>query len=334
LNVDNPPLSTLLSQTLVAFTIEFDNEFEQRMPHRTTLGGGRGGPWLVSMAMWSNLMQYVGEDGVEVGELQKMARTERLLLTGMERWGYITFESKRVRATENGRKAQEIWRPLFGEIEARWQDRFGKDAIDGLRESLSVLARQVDFGLPDYLPVLGYGMAAEIPPQSGVVRPNVTLPALLSKVLHSFAIDLERESEVSLAISANVLRLLNEPVSVPDLPRLSGVSKEAIKTAVGFLAKRGYVVAAGQPKLVRLTASGRGAQTVYRERLATVEETWQKKFDIRAVRRSLMKLLSEPNVLMRGLEPYPDGWRASVPRPDTPPHYPVVLHRGGYPDGS
>ena len=30
------PLSTLLSQALVAFTIEFDNEFEHQMPHRTT----------------------------------------------------------------------------------------------------------------------------------------------------------------------------------------------------------------------------------------------------------------------------------------------------------
>jgi len=29
-------LSTWLSQTLVAFTIEFDNEFEHRMPHRTS----------------------------------------------------------------------------------------------------------------------------------------------------------------------------------------------------------------------------------------------------------------------------------------------------------
>jgi hypothetical protein len=27
-------------------------------------------------------------------------------------------------------------------------------------------------------------------------------------------------------------------------------------------------------------------------------------------------------------------WRASVPNPETLPHYPMVLHRGGYPDGS
>ena len=38
--------------------------------------------------------------------------------------------------------------------------------------------------------------------------------------------------------------------------------------------------------------------------------------------------------LFAWLEPYPDGWRASVRRPATLPHYPMVLHRGGFPDGS
>jgi hypothetical protein len=38
--------------------------------------------------------------------------------------------------------------------------------------------------------------------------------------------------------------------------------------------------------------------------------------------------------LFRGLEPYPDGWRASLRRPNTLPHYPMILHRGGFPDGS
>ena len=37
---------------------------------------------------------------------------------------------------------------------------------------------------------------------------------------------------------------------------------------------------------------------------------------------------------MHGLEPYPDGWRAKVPRSEVLPHYPTVLHRGGFPDGS
>jgi hypothetical protein len=42
------PLSALLSQVLVAFTIELDNEFEHRMPHHTAKHrGSRDVPWLV-----------------------------------------------------------------------------------------------------------------------------------------------------------------------------------------------------------------------------------------------------------------------------------------------
>src|SRR5262249_21409068 len=36
------PLSALLSQALVAYTIEFDNEAEHRLPHRTTSHGASG----------------------------------------------------------------------------------------------------------------------------------------------------------------------------------------------------------------------------------------------------------------------------------------------------
>ena len=54
-----------------------------------------------------------------------------------------------------------------------------------------------------------------------------------------------------------------------------------------------------------------------------------------ALRASLEPLAAgRPPVLSGGLEPYPDNWRASVRRPATLPHFPMVLHRGGYPDGS
>ena len=49
------PLSTMLSQALIAFVIELDNEFEHRMPHRTTDHGPSRkmgtGPWAASVAM-------------------------------------------------------------------------------------------------------------------------------------------------------------------------------------------------------------------------------------------------------------------------------------------
>jgi hypothetical protein len=346
------PLPTLLSQVLVALTIEFDNEFERQMPHRTTTGtattGSRTGPWLVSMVMWSNFMQFVGDEGVTAGELQQLARVPKLSLSGMERWGYVTVEPKKVRsqgvirATANGRMARQIWRPLFAVIEQRWEARFGKDQIDTLRASLSALVSRIDVELPEYLPVLGYGFCTEILSQKRPAPAAVEggLPALLSKVLLTFTLDFERDFDLSLPMCANALRVLDEAgVRARDLPRLAGVSKEAIKVALGFLAKRRLVVESGQ--LVRLTPKGRLAQEAYRKQLAVIEERWLARFGadgIRKLRESLERLVGEPTAqrspLFLGLTPHAEGWRASIPKPETLPHYPMVLHRGGYPDGS
>lgn len=47
------PLSALLSQALVAFTVEFDNEFERQM-------GEAGFPGArLSLVMWANVMRFV-----------------------------------------------------------------------------------------------------------------------------------------------------------------------------------------------------------------------------------------------------------------------------------
>src|SRR6476469_2798454 len=93
-------LSTLLSQALVAFTIEVDNAFEQRMPHCTTASikakVPTRGPWLTSYAMWANFLQYVPTDGVDVQEVARLGRstTENLhtMAAGLHRWGYISLD--------------------------------------------------------------------------------------------------------------------------------------------------------------------------------------------------------------------------------------------------
>jgi len=63
------------------------------MPHRTSGHGWTPGknkvPWLVSTAMWSTCMRFVGNGGITVGELARRARTGTNL-AGMQRWGYIT----------------------------------------------------------------------------------------------------------------------------------------------------------------------------------------------------------------------------------------------------
>jgi hypothetical protein len=231
------PLTALLSQVLVAFTIEFDNEFERQMPHRTTRhgstagAGGRRGPWLVSMVMWSNCMQYVPEEGIAVRELARRARitdkSMRLVLTRMGAWwGYLVAEPPHVRPT----------------------------------------------------------------------------PA--------------------------------------------GVASEWAESTLGRLRKSGHVVVGPDPagtraRVARLTAKGAAAQRAYREHLDVIEQHWSARLGrdrISSLRQVLEGLAGDPAAerppLLAGLPPCPDGWRASIAAPRTLPHYPLVLHRGGFPDGS
>jgi DNA-binding MarR family transcriptional regulator len=369
------PLPTLLSHALVAFTIEFDNEFEHRVPHRTTnhgSTGSRSSPWLASMVMWLKFMRFVPGDGIPVRELQRLTRFTdkemRAWLTRMGKWwGYVVVEADAdspssrsvlgwvVRPTPGGRNALETWLPLTGIIEKRWQERFGKDIVDHLQELLRGLVDKFDGDLPDYLPILGYDLLSNGPdrerrrPAGDGIAPSsgCTLPILLSKVLLAFAIEFERDSDIPLAMSSNALRLIGqEGARVRDLPRLSGVSKPAIAMSLGRLEERGLAVvqpesAGCRVKILRLTPKGRIAQDAYHRLILDVEQRWQARFGkdvVRNLRESLERLDGDATAhrspLFRGLEPYPDGWRAAVPRPEGLPHYPMVLHRGGFPDGS
>jgi DNA-binding MarR family transcriptional regulator len=257
-----------------------------------------------------------------------------------------------VRPTPGGRKAIEIWRTLEGLIENRWRERFGEDVIDTLQETLITIVGRIEVELPHGLPILGYGLFSIVPEHRdrslGTAVPAIAalpLASLLSKALLWFAIEFERDSEVSLAICASVLRLLTEEgVQVRDLPRLASVSKEAIAMSLSFLVKRGYAAiksetTASRSRVLVLTAKGRSAKDKYRQLVWAIEERWKSRFGEEAVFR-LRELLErlEPTAqrspLLRGLEPYPDGWRASIPKLEGLPHYPMVLHRGGFPDGS
>jgi len=329
-----------LSQALVAFTIEFDNEAEHRMPHWTTMSGKRPGVWLTSMAMWWNCMRYVADEPIGVTELASLARTGTNL-NGMQRWGYVTISPaapKLVRATPYGLRAREIWAPLATEVEKRWQERFGKDAIDRLRAALYAVVSRFELDFPDGMPILGFGLFSAGPDRKreGSVDAGLPLCVLLARVLLAFAVDFERGSALSLAICANVLRVLDEKGSRRrDIPALSGVSKESIAMAMGILRKKGLAVADGAPPVVRLTAAGVELQRGYRERIAVVEEQWRERFgreEIQGLGSALPPFTLE--WLFRGMEPYPDGWRASIRKPDVLPHFPMVLHRGAYPDGS
>jgi hypothetical protein len=362
------PVSALLSQTLVAFTIEADNEAEHRLPHRTTdLGPSPGAtaaaPWLTSLLMWANCLRHLPDEGITLAELRRRARTETNL-DGMRRWRYVTYtpdpgRGKRpkpaaiVAPTAQGRRAREVWPVAIDEVEARWRSRYGTAAIEELRATLADIVARLDPALPDCLPVLGHGLrstfATKAParPEAAATSPattNLPLWALLSRPLLAFATQYERAPGPSLAVGANVLRVLSSGgVRSRDIPALAGVSKQSVAMAVGLLAESGLATegpdAAGSRfKVTRLTRAGGAVRDAYPARAAGVEADWSARFGasrVAALRAALEPLaVGDPPPLFAALKPYPDNWRARLKPPVVLPHYPMTLHRGGYPDGS
>lgn len=369
-----PALPTLLSQALVAHTIELDNEAEHRLPHRTTRPDNRdaprGAPWLVSFALWANVLQHIDVDTVTVAELRTRARTDQLLLGGLRRWGYVTLtppagqplrnppqDGATVRTRQASRRAQEVWSQLPAVIDARWRARLGATAVDRVERVLRVVFDGLSIDPPAYLPVTHPTQNGKVerPRQRGVagdaaalLPPNGTLSPLLSGVLVAFTVDFESRARIALPISANTLRVLDPSgTRIGDLPRLTGVSREANAMCAGWLERRGCAVTepdstAPRGKVLRLTAKGQRAQRNHQNLLGATEESWRTRYGAATIddlSSALEHVVGDgtfaSSPLAPGLVPYPDNWRAALRRlPETLPHHPMVLHRGGYPDGS
>jgi hypothetical protein len=112
-----------------------------------------------------------------------------------------------------------------------------------------------------------------------------------------------------------------------------------------FLESNGYTAVGSDPDAPRVpriwvTPHGDTAREAYKNRLNAIEAGWRTAFGARAIDdlRALLEPLvgDDPSAspLLEGLIPYPDGWRARTGQPAALPHSPMVLHRGGYPDGA
>jgi len=143
------PHSAHLSQVLVAFSVEFDNEFERRMIEASH-------PDSLSLVAGTKLIRFVPKDGVSVSDLAAHAFASRdhmrSVLGCLERWRFIVVNAdpgsdrsvqsrgdrgsrqlrdgwgsgrgirgqSLVRPTVNGVKAQELRPPVLELIEQRW----------------------------------------------------------------------------------------------------------------------------------------------------------------------------------------------------------------------
>jgi DNA-binding MarR family transcriptional regulator len=225
--------------------------------------------------------------------------------------------------------------------------------VDRAEAALRTVFDRLPIDPPAFLPVVHPTQGGTLDPPrprrgaTGTVPPSGALSGLLCGVLFAFTVDFESASRISLPISANALRVLGPAgVRVGDLPRRTGVSREATAMCIGWLERHGCVViepdtTARRGKIVRLTPKGENAQRKYRRVLATTEAAWRARYgadDLDELGGALEAVVGDgtfaASPLAPGLVPHPDNWRARVRRPETLPHYPMVLHRGGYPDGS
>lgn len=243
-----------------------------------------------------------------------------------------------------------MWGPLPRLIEDRWRQRFGEETVERLRRALWGVVGKLETPLPNCMPILHQGWTTTVTCTKGPAPRNgsdLRLSALLARALLAFAVPFERGADLSLAISANAVRVLSpEFVRVRDVPRMAGVATEVTRIALGQLDKRGHVefrtdIAAGRGHLVRLTDKGVKAQSTYRRLVSGIELRWRERFGAEVVDelRETLELLAVPSAdgsppLFAGIEPYPNGWRAAGRNRQHLPHFPVVLHRGGFPDGA
>ena len=366
------PLPALLSQAFVAFTIEVDNAAESTVPHRTTSFGSRGerqAAWLTSLAMWFNCLRGLADGGeLTVAELRQRVRMTTNL-DGMRRWGYITIDGvgrvargtprpharpgSALGLTRRGAEAETIWRPLPVEVERRWRERFGNGEIDQLRTALITISREIEAPLPDFMPLgrVDVDVAPGTAPRGRRERDgDVQLPlvSLLARVLMAWTRDHERELRLALAVWSNLVRVLDTetPVPVCELPELTGVWREAIAVLVGRLEKAQCVIVeprgGGQRgRQVRLSAE-RGARALAggRRRIKDTHRLWETRYGVdvvAALRGALEPIVGDGtrtgSPLFAGLTPPPNGWRAQTRPAPRLPWYPMVSHRGGYPDG-
>jgi hypothetical protein len=119
-----------------------------------------------------------------------------------------------------------------------------------------------------------------------------------------------------------------------------------VDNSLSVLTRQGFATVESDPagsraKLARLTARGLEAQTRHQRRLEQVERAWSERYGaapVGALRDSLAALGAKPGAgapaLLAGVQPHAEGWRASLPALETLAHYPMVSHRGGFPDGS
>jgi hypothetical protein len=329
-------LHDVLGRLWVAHVWECDLLAEQRLTHRTTVGNRRGqkgdkgsGPWLISRAMWLLAPRFT--DPALVGLTNP---------GGLDRWGYVLNG----RPTRHATAAAAVFGPLGAEVDGRWAERFGADVVGRARTALTELTAEL--GDPLWaLPVVPYqtGLRTDADAVAAapalVARAERDLSELMAGPLLRLTLGYEERSRLGLPLVADLLRVLDEPRRVRDLPVVTGASVEAVSSMLGFAERRELVVV--EDRVARATDKGHRVRGRHDGWLAKATAGWA---GSAAAEEALAPILSSER-LAEGLAAPESSWRRVAPyraRSEAVladprvhlPRHPLVLHRGGYPDGS
>ncbi len=354
-SLSNRPLSSLLSQVLIAYTLEFDNEF-------STGFSNAGYPGInLSLVLWSNLIRFLADRPLTVRELTSKAleRNIKPKLGCLERWHIINLEinknngmhnasllsadsrnSKRegfgssrrilpdtiVHLTKMGQAAVEVWSPLPDVIDNRWQQRFGDERISCLQNLLKLILDYYKLQLPDALPSEFEKYELYLYKRLARQKPGKqSLATLLSRALLLYACEFEREPFTSIKHCANILRVLSEdPIPLTEVPKLTGLSPECC--SIGWRL-RAFVLQHPQNyinrgKQVSLSSIGCLKQQHYYKLTQEIEQEWEEKMGtqtIQQLREVLIEILTlkgaNGTLIAQGLIPSPGTVRSGCVAP-------------------
>ncbi len=133
------PLVTVLRRLVAAYVVDFDRRLLDSEFCALSLAHSR------------NVLRHLGDGPLRAGRLVELAGVTKQAisqqLVHLERNGYITTEpdpsdqrARLVVLTDKGRRAQELVRRTFADIEQEWARHLGgDDALAPLRDALELL---------------------------------------------------------------------------------------------------------------------------------------------------------------------------------------------------
>ena len=323
-------LPALLSHALVAFTREYGEAPAAGFP---------------SLPVWANVLRAVGQGGTET-EVRERAivsrRVLRVVLRELTQMDWLAVEDptpgkrgkgripKRIFLTPQGLGMERAGRERLAEVESRWEQRFGGEAMARLRDALVGIAAGQDLELPHYL--VGYGIAdasltggSYLPAEPGPPRkpargeewpvvprdanetPSLTLPALLSWALTAFTLDYEAHELGSLAWASVFLKHVpDEGMPLGEARKLCDVVGNGRSGPERHLC---VVVTPGKPsdmsRTVYLTPKSKLVRDAWPWLVGEVEREWQERFGgtVADLRQALEGMDAEA---WTGLPDYPD----------------------------